>query len=70
MTARSVNNGYNSFKVVFIPFTHYTNSIDNLKKVNSLMSSLRETVGDKIDIMVDFLAGVVLASLQFNILKS
>ena len=49
-----VNNGYNSFKVVFIPFTHYTNSIDNLKKVNSLMSSLRETVGDKIDIMVDF----------------
>ena len=49
-----VNNGYNSFKVVFIPFTHYTNSISNLKKVHDLMSSLRKTVGDDIDIMVDF----------------
>ena len=49
-----VNNGYNSFKVVFIPFTHYTNSISDLKKVNNLMSSLRKTVGDNIDIMVDF----------------
>ena len=35
-----VKNGYNSFKVVFIPFTHHTNS-KNLKKVNVLMSSLR-----------------------------
>ena len=49
-----VDLGYKSFKVVFIPFTHYTSSKENLKYVNLLMSSLRDKVGDQIDIMVDF----------------
>ena len=49
-----VEKGYKAFKVVFIPFTHFTNSSQNLNKVNELMSSLRNTVGDDIDIMVDF----------------
>ena len=49
-----VSKGYKAFKVVFIPFTHHTNSIKNLNNVNKLMSSLREAVGDEIDIMVDF----------------
>ena len=49
-----VSKGYKAFKVVFIPFTHHTNSIKNLNYVNKLMGSLREEVGDKIDIMVDF----------------
>ncbi len=49
-----ISKGYKAFKVVFIPFTHYTNSIENLNRVNKLMSSLRDAVGDKIDIMVDF----------------
>ena len=49
-----VEKGYKAFKVVFIPFTHFTNSSQHLNKVNELMSSLRNTVGDDIDIMVDF----------------
>ncbi len=49
-----VEKGYKAFKVVFIPFTHFTNTSKNLNKVNELMSSLRKTVGEDIDIMVDF----------------
>ena len=46
--------GYTAFKVVFIPFTHYTVTNQDLKNVNLLMSSLRDKVGDNIEIMVDF----------------
>ena len=49
-----VDLGYNAFKVVFIPYTHYTVTNKNLKYVNHLMSSLRDKVGDEIEIMVDF----------------
>ena len=49
-----VDLGYNAFKVVFIPYTHYTVTNKNLKYVNYLMSSLRDKVGDEIEIMVDF----------------
>ena len=49
-----VDLGYTAFKVVFIPFTHYTVLNEDLKLVNSLMSSLRNKVGDNIKIMVDF----------------
>ena len=49
-----VDLGYTAFKVVFIPFTHYTVTNKNLKYVNHLMSSLRDKVGDEIEIMVDF----------------
>ena len=46
--------GYTAFKVVFIPFTHFTVTNQELKNVNLLMSSLRDKVGDDIEIMVDF----------------
>ena len=49
-----VDFGYTAFKVVFIPFTHYTVLSEDLKNVNLLMSSLRNKVGDDIRIMVDF----------------
>ena len=49
-----VDLGYKAFKVVFIPYTHYTVTNKNLKYVNHLMSSLRDKVGDEIEIMVDF----------------
>jgi len=49
-----VDLGYSAFKVVFIPFTHYTVTNKDLKNVNHLMSSLRDKVGDDIEIMVDF----------------
>ena len=34
--AALIEKGYKAFKVVFIPFTHHTNSIKNLEKVVSL----------------------------------
>ena len=49
-----VDLGYPAFKVVFIPFTHFTVTNQELKNVNLLMSSLRDKVGDDIEIMVDF----------------
>ena len=49
-----VDLGYSAFKVVFIPFTHFTVTNQELKNVNLLMSSLRDKVGDDIEIMVDF----------------
>ena len=49
-----VDLGYTAFKVVFIPFTHFTVANQELKNVNLLMSSLRDKVGDDIEIMVDF----------------
>ena len=49
-----VDLGYTAFKVVFIPFTHYTVLKEDLSLVNTLMSSLRDKVGDNIKIMVDF----------------
>ena len=49
-----VDLGYTAFKVVFIPFTHFTVANQGLKNVNLLMSSLRDKVGDDIEIMVDF----------------
>ena len=49
-----VDLGYTAFKVVFIPFTHFTAANQELKNVNLLMSSLRDKVGDDIEIMVDF----------------
>ena len=49
-----VDTGYTAVKVVFRPFTHYTVLSEDLKKVNHLMGSLRDKVGDDIKIMVDF----------------
>lgn len=49
-----IERGYRALKVVFIPYTHYTASRKSLRHVETLMSNLRDTVGDDIEIMVDF----------------
>lgn len=46
--------GYRAMKVVFIPYTHYTTTIAGVDHVAGLMQTLRETVGDEVEIMVDF----------------
>jgi galactonate dehydratase len=51
---RLVEAGYKAFKVVFIPYTHYTAAAPALRKVDELMRRLRETVGDDVELMVDF----------------
>jgi galactonate dehydratase len=52
--ARLVSAGYEAFKVVFIPYTHYTVAPEASRHVGALMRALREEVGDRVDIMVDF----------------
>lgn len=52
--AALLQTGYRALKVVFLPYTHYGVNPAAAKHVGRLMSSLREAVGDEIDLMVDF----------------
>lgn len=49
-----VEMGYDALKVVFIPYSHFTSDITGRKNVGRLMGVLRDAVGDKVDIMIDF----------------
>jgi galactonate dehydratase len=49
-----VEKGYDALKVVFIPYSHYSVDIPSRRHVGRLMKTLREAVGDKVDIMIDF----------------
>ena len=49
-----VEQGYNAFKAVFIPYTHYNAPLPDVDKVGRLMEALRATVGPQVEIMVDF----------------
>jgi galactonate dehydratase len=51
---RLLEAGYRAFKVVFVPYTHYTAALPALRKVDDLMRTLRETVGEDVELMVDF----------------
>ncbi|TSD63844.1 D-galactonate dehydratase [Inquilinus sp. KBS0705] len=59
--------GYDALKVVFIPYVNYTASIKQIKHVEKMMQTLREAVGEDVDIMVDFHGrpGSASAALQF-----
>ncbi|MFP1133084.1 galactonate dehydratase [Asticcacaulis sp. W401b] len=46
--------GYNAFKIVCIPYTHYTAATKDLDLLGRIMGDVRAAVGDKIEIMVDF----------------
>lgn len=49
-----VEAGYRAFKAVFIPYTHYHAPLGEVDKVARMMEQLRCTVGDSVEIMVDF----------------
>jgi len=49
-----VGEGYTALKVVFVPYSRPLEGIRPVKKFASLMEQLRTSVGDDIDIMVDF----------------
>jgi galactonate dehydratase len=49
-----VDKGYDALKVVFIPYGHYLSGIPDRRHVARLMEVLRDTVGEAVDIMVDF----------------
>jgi galactonate dehydratase len=46
--------GYSALKVVFVPFSEPLMGLPTVKKFAHLMEQLRKSVGEKIDIMVDF----------------
>ncbi len=52
--AELVAAGYEAFKVVFIPYTHFSTTSRALRHVGTLMRKLREAVGPGVDVMVDF----------------
>ena len=62
-----VEAGFDAFKVVFVPFTHYTAPLPALRAVDGLMATLRDAVGPDVDLMVDFhgRCGSVNAALQY-----
>ncbi|KAJ56483.1 2-oxo-3-deoxygalactonate 6-phosphate aldolase [Actibacterium mucosum KCTC 23349] len=49
-----VEMGYDAIKVVCVPYTHYLSTPAAVQDLDNLMSTLRQAVGGKVDIMVDF----------------
>lgn len=49
-----VDKGYTAFKVVIVPYTHFHAPLPAVGKVGQMMDDLRDTVGDGVEIMVDF----------------
>lgn len=49
-----VEKGYDALKVVFIPYSHYSVDIPSRRHVGRLMRTLRDAVGEGVDIMIDF----------------
>ena len=50
----SIEQGYTGIKTVFIPLTEALPHASQVRQVEQVMRTLRNAVGDKIDIMVDF----------------
>jgi galactonate dehydratase len=46
--------GYSAVKVVFVPYSEPLMGVPYVKKFASVMSGLRQAVGDRVDIMIDF----------------
>ncbi|MDV3127538.1 hypothetical protein M1247_21610 [Mycobacterium sp. 21AC1] len=49
-----VEKGYNAVKVVLIPYGAHLTVAAERRRVDTLMATLRETVGSDVDIMIDF----------------
>ncbi len=62
-----IEKGYDALKVVFIPYGHYTADIPSRRGVGRMMQVLRDAVGDRVDIMIDFHGrpASISAALQF-----
>ncbi|MCO5066619.1 MAG: D-galactonate dehydratase [Rhizobiaceae bacterium] len=51
---RVVEMGYDALKVVFIPYSHFSVDIPSRRHVGKMMETLRDAVGEGVDIMIDF----------------
>jgi len=54
LAQKVIENGYTAVKVVFVPYSEPLEGIGKVKRFATLMSKLREAVGDAVDIMIDF----------------
>jgi galactonate dehydratase len=54
LARRVVESGYTAVKVVFVPYSEPLVSLPAVKKFAQVMAQLRQAVGERIDIMVDF----------------
>ncbi|MBV9390814.1 MAG: galactonate dehydratase [Verrucomicrobia bacterium] len=54
LAMRIVSQGYTAVKVVFVPYSEPLEGVGKIKRFSHLMSKLRESLGDSIDIMIDF----------------
>jgi len=50
---QSVDEGFTAFKVLAVPRTEMLDGRKNIKNAAKLMQSVRETVGDEVDVMID-----------------
>ena len=64
-----VEKGYDAVKVVFIPYVNYTASVKEIKHVEAMMGNLRSTLGNDVDIMVDFHGRPASASAALQFIK-
>jgi galactonate dehydratase len=62
-----VEKGYDALKVVFIPYAGFSVDIPSRRHVGRLMKTLRDAVGERVDIMIDFHGrpASIAAALQF-----
>ena len=51
---RVIELGYDALKVVFIPYSHFAVDIPSRRHVGRMMETLRDAVGENVDIMIDF----------------
>jgi galactonate dehydratase len=65
--AKVVAQGYDAVKAVLIPYSGHLSSPSDRRHVDGMMSTLRDTVGPDVDIMIDFHArpGSPAAALQY-----
>ncbi len=54
LARKVIEKGYTAVKVVFIPYSEPLMGVPPVKKLAEVMGRLRDAVGDKIDIMIDF----------------
>ncbi len=53
-TQKVLELGYDAVKIVCVPYTHYVSERKALDNLDRMLGDLRSTVGDEVDIMVDF----------------
>ena len=52
--SKVIEAGYDALKIVCVPYSHYFPTVRSLRILERIMGDLRSTVGEEVEIMVDF----------------